>query len=62
MDKEARARAQFANEVIAVLNRWTEESDLQDEDLADTACVAISLWMDQDTVEFEADEDFFEES
>ena len=61
MDKDARARAQFANEVIAVLNRWTEESDLEAEDLADTACVAITLWMNEDVVSFEADDDLLEE-
>ena len=38
------------------LNRWLDESDLDDEDLAKVAVKAIEAWLDEDIVGFEQDE------
>ena len=46
---------------MAVLHRWTHESDLDDVELAETACFAINLWLEDEVVGFEPDEDFFPE-
>ena len=46
---------------MAVLKRWTHESDLDDVELAETACFAINLWLEDEVVGFEPDEDFFPE-
>ena len=50
------AKLQFANEIKADLNRWFEESDLDVEDLTESAIKALEDWLDEDTVEFEPDE------
>ena len=47
----------FAVEVKALLYRWTEESDLDDLELAETAARVINDWLDEDFMIFEADED-----
>jgi|19_taG_2_1085344.scaffolds.fasta_scaffold14797_3 hypothetical protein len=49
----------FGVEVRALLNRWTEESDLDVMDMAEAAAGVINEWIDEDVVTFEADEDFF---
>ena len=59
--KPRKAKAQFATEIMAVLHRWTHESDLDDVELAETACFAINLWLEDEVVGFEPDEDFFPE-
>ena len=41
---------------MADLNGWFEESDLDVEQLAAAAVLAIEDWLDEDTVEFEPDE------
>ena len=50
----------FAIEVRALLYRWTEESDLDDLELAETAAKTINSWLDDEFIVFEADEDFFQ--
>jgi hypothetical protein len=47
----------FSSEVRATLNRWLEESDLEDLDLAEAAARTINDWLDEESVIFEADED-----
>jgi len=47
----------FSFEVRALLNRWLEESDLEDLDLAEAAAKTINDWLDEEAVIFEADED-----
>ena len=47
----------FATEVKALLYRWTEESDLDDLEMAETAARVINDWLDEDFMVFEADDD-----
>ena len=48
---------QFATEVKALLYRWTEESDLDDLQLAEIMAAAINEWLAEEFMTFEADED-----
>ena len=48
---------QFKNAHRALLNRWTEESDIDDTDMADIAMLDIEEWLDEDVVDFESDMD-----
>ena len=50
-----KAKTQFATGIRVVLKRWTHESDLE---LAEAACFAINLWLEDEVVGFEPDEDF----
>ena len=47
----------FAVEVRGLLYRWTEESDLDDLEMAETAARVINDWLDEEFMIFEADED-----
>ena len=47
----------FATEVKALLYRWTEESDLDDLEMAETAARVINDCLDEDFMVFEADDD-----
>ena len=51
----------FSFEVRAMLNRWLEESDLEDLDLAEAAAKTINDWLDEEVVTFKADDDFLED-
>ena len=53
---------QFANEITACLRRWSEESDLEEVQLAEIACEAINEWMDEDVVGFETDDGLLNDS
>ncbi len=44
----------FAVEVRALLYRWTEESDLDDFELAEIMAGAINSWLDEEFIVFEA--------
>ena len=46
---------QFAREIRACLNRWVEESDIEDLDLAEIAAQVFNDWLAEDVVDFEAD-------
>lgn len=46
---------QFKNAHRALLNRWVEESDIEDTDMADIAMLDIKEWLDEDVVDFESD-------
>ena len=46
---------QFKNAHRALLNRWTEESDIEDTDMADIAMQDLEEWLDEDVVDFESD-------
>tara|TARA_R110000824_G_C15049122_1_gene661241 strand:+ start:163 stop:288 length:126 start_codon:yes stop_codon:yes gene_type:complete len=39
------------------LNRWLEESDIEDIEMAKIASSDISEWLDEDVVEFKPDSD-----
>lgn len=48
---------QFKNEHHALLNRWIEESDIDDIELARIAMKDVEEWLDEEKVEFESDMD-----
>lgn len=48
---------QFKRAHRALLNRWTEESDIEDIELAKIAIADLTEWLDEEGVEFEADFD-----
>ena len=48
---------QFKNEHRALLNRWLEESDIDDQEMAQIALNDVEEWMDEEVVEFECDID-----
>jgi hypothetical protein len=56
MTRNEQAKKQFEAVIKADLNRWLDESDLDDEDLAKVAVEAIESWLDEDIVGFEQDE------
>jgi len=48
---------QFKNEHRALLNRWLEESDIDDQEMAQIALTDVEEWMDEEVVGFESDMD-----
>ena len=56
MTPNEQAKKQFEAVIKADLNRWLDESALDDEDLAKVAVEAIESWLDEDIVGFEQDE------
>ena len=48
---------QFKRAHRALLNRWLEESDIEDIEMAKIASSDISEWLDEDVVEFKPDSD-----
>ena len=53
---------QFKRAHRALLNRWIEESDIEDVELAKIAIADVDEWLDEETVEFEADFDLDDET
>lgn len=47
----------FAREVRALLNRWIEESDLDDWEMAELVASAVNIWMDDEIISFDVEED-----
>lgn len=45
----------FKKEHRALLNRWSEESDIDDIRLSEIAQEDINEWLDEDIVDFESD-------
>jgi hypothetical protein len=56
MMRELTPVEKFGVEVRAVLDRWTEESDLADLELAEEAARVVNEWLDEDFMIFEADD------
>ena len=48
---------QFKNAHRALLDRWIEESDIEDMEIAKIAIADVEEWLDEDVVEFESDID-----
>ena len=46
---------QFKNEHRALLNRWLEESDIEDLEMAKIAVDDINEWLGEDVLEFESE-------
>ena len=47
----------FAREVRALLNRWIEESDLDDWEMAELVASAVNGWMDDEIISFDVEEE-----
>jgi len=45
----------FKNEHRALLNRWLEESDIEDMEMAKIAMDDLNEWLDEDVLEFESE-------
>ena len=56
MNQYDQAKAQFKSVIRSSLNRWFEESDLDSQELAETALEAIDEWLDEEIVGFEPEE------
>ena len=46
---------QSKNQHRALLNRWLEESDIEDTEMAKIVMSDIEEWLDEDVVDFECD-------
>ena len=55
------AKRQFIHELKNLLNRWTEESDLEDEQLLECMHEAVDEYFEDDVVDFESDIDLGED-
>tara|TARA_Y100001938_G_scaffold122473_1_gene170924 strand:- start:265 stop:471 length:207 start_codon:yes stop_codon:yes gene_type:complete len=53
----ALAQEKCRNEVFALLNRWVEESDLDDEQILEAVTDAINKWNSNAVIEFRPDEE-----
>ena len=51
----------FKTEHRALLNRWLEESDIEDTEMAKIAMDDINEWLDEDVLEFESEIDLSDE-
>ena len=51
----------FKNEHRALLNRWLEESDIEDLEMAKIAVDDINEWLGEDVLEFESEIDLSDE-
>tara|TARA_R110000744_G_scaffold5586_1_gene19899 strand:+ start:4422 stop:4601 length:180 start_codon:yes stop_codon:yes gene_type:complete len=51
---------QFKNEHRALLNRWLEESDIEDTEMAKIVLADVNEWLDDEVVGFESDMDLGE--
>ena len=51
----------FKTEHRALLNRWLEESDIEDMDMAKIAMDDINEWLGEDVLEFESEIDLSDE-
>ena len=56
-ERDTDTHQQFKNEHRALLNRWLEESDIEDHDMAKIVLTDIEEWMDDEVIEFESDID-----
>jgi len=45
----------FKTEHRALLNRWLEESDIEDMEMAKIAMDDLNEWLDEDVLEFESE-------
>ena len=51
----------FKTEHRALLNRWLEESDIEDMDMAKIAMDDLNEWLREDVLEFESEIDLSDE-
>lgn len=53
----AEAKKQIKNETINLLNRYQEESDLDEEEIVEACTAGINKWLGEEVVSFEEDTD-----
>jgi len=51
----------FKTEHRALLNRWLDESDIEDTEMAKIAMDDLNEWLDEDVLEFESEIDLSDE-
>ena len=51
----------FKTEHRALLNRWLDESDIEDMEMAKIAMDDLNEWLDEDVLEFESEIDLSDE-
>ena len=51
----------FKNEHRALLNRWLEESDIEDMEMARIAMDDLNEWLGEDVLEFESEIELLDE-
>ena len=51
----------FADELLTVFHRWSEESDLEPLDMAEAAAIVINNFCNEDAIEFDPDPDMIDE-
>jgi hypothetical protein len=51
----------FKNEHRALLNRWLDESDIEDMDMARIAMDDLNEWLGEDVLEFESEIELLDE-
>lgn len=56
MNQHDQAKSQFKSVIRSSFNRWFEESDLDSQELAETALEAINEWLDEDIIDFKPDD------
>lgn len=59
---EHTAEQKFKIEHRALLDRWVEESDIEDMRIAEIAMEDIEEWLDEDVVDFECEIDLEDEN
>lgn len=59
---EHTAEQKFKIEHRALLDRWVEESDIEDMRIAEIAMEDIQEWLDEDVVDFECEIDLEDEN
>lgn len=55
------ASRQCIHEIKALIHRWEEESDLEQQDILDCVSDALNEYYQEDVIEFESDIDLEEE-
>jgi TATA-box binding protein (TBP) (component of TFIID and TFIIIB) len=51
------AEDQCARELKAIMERWLEESDLDVDEIVESAQLAVDMFLNEDTVDFNSDID-----
>ncbi len=55
------AQAQIRHEAKMLLNRWDEECDLDEKQIAKSVLEGVNEWLEEEVIEFDSDIDLGEE-
>ena len=58
---KATPEQQFKTEHRALLNRWTEESDIEDIRISEIALEDVNEWLEEEVIDFDSDINLEEE-